>query len=123
MNSKFLTLEERTIIQRFLEKGVPTPSLIELKKSKSAELLLCLDSQVPNQKITWRTFLINNHVPCPLDVLIKKLGELVADTELPQKIEKGRHYPAARDPRLSLLEELDSSLNVHGYPCKCCPDK
>jgi hypothetical protein len=73
--------------------------------------------------LTWRTFLHNNAVPCPLDIFLGKLRELVEDVELPQKIEKGKQYPAARDPRLSLLEEMDSSLNVHGYPCKCCPDK
>ena len=124
MNTNFLTPDERKLIQNFLENGIPTAPLIELKNRKNAELIQCLDSLVPCQKMTWRNFIITNKVDCPLDNFLNTFRDLLEDSDLPEKIEKGRRYPQATDPRISLLEKLEADLKVHGYPCEiCCPAK
>ena len=123
MNSKFLSPEERTIIQRYLKNGMADENILELRQRKSEELARFLDTQVPNTPVTWRTFIKNNEIVCPLEEFLKTLSDLIEDRELPDKISQGRRYPALRDPRLSLLEDLDEAFKIHGYPCKSCPGK
>lgn len=123
MNSKFLTPEERMIIQRFLRNGTPDEKILELRQRKSEELARFLDAQVPNTPVTWRILIKNNEIVCPLEEFLKTLSDLLEDRELPEKISQGTRFPALRDPRLSLLEELDKTLRIHGYPCKSCPGK
>lgn len=123
MNSKFLTPEERKIIQRYLRNGTPDENILELRQRKSEELARFLDTQVPNTPVTWRTLIKNNGIVCPLEEFQKTLSNLIEDRELPEKISQGKRFPALRDPRLSLLDELDKALRIHGYPCKSCPGK
>jgi len=123
MNSKFLTQEERMIIQRYLRNGTPDENILKLRQRKSEELARFLDTQVPNTPVTWRTLIKNNGIVCPLEEFQKTLSNLIEDRELPEKISQGKRFPALRDPRLSLLEELDKALRIHGYPCKSCPGK
>ena len=124
MGAEYLTSEERTIIQSFIENGVLTNPLIELKNRKSAELLQCLDSLVPCQSVTWRKLIAreDDTIDCPLNDFLITFENLLNDPELQQTIEKRRRYPSFRDERLSLLEKLDVDFKEHKYPCKiCCP--
>lgn len=113
--------EEITIIQRFIRIGKPDSELRELWQRKYKELSRYLDDRVPNTTVTWRSFLENNGVLCPLETFLMTLKALMEDAELPHKIALGARYPALRDTRLSLLKDLDEALSMHKHPCESCP--
>lgn len=123
MDTEFLTPGERAIIQRFLRNGTPDESVLELRRRKTEELERYLDAQVPNTPVTWRTLIQDNEIACPLERFLDIFTDLIEDRELRHKISQGKRYPVLRDPRLSLLEDLDHALSTHRYPCKSCPGK
>jgi hypothetical protein len=123
MNTKFLTQEERNLIENFLRNGVLNSKIIKLQQVKMEELNNYLDARVPNTPVRWREFIHNNGIECPLENFLNTFSELIEESELPHLISLGARYPLLRDPRLSLLDDLDKTLNNHKYPCRNCPEK